>query len=195
MGLTTSERYGLPDVCFESLISDKYCLPLQLQTKSECNLRLDEEVLLQDATWYGSRPRRRRHFDRWEPCCNLPKKGAEPPPQSSAHVCCGQTAGWIKVALRVEVGVGPGHIVLDGDPAPLPKKGCRAPQFSAHLYCSETARCTKMPLGMEEGLSAGDFVLDRDPASSLKRGIAPQIFCPCLVGKRLDGSRCHLVQR
>jgi len=25
--------------------------------------------------------------------------------------------------LGVQVGLGPGHIVLDGDPAPLPKKG------------------------------------------------------------------------
>ena len=51
---------------------------------------------------------------------SLPKKGAEPPPQFSAHVYCGQTAGWIKVALGMEVGLGPGHIVLDGDTALLP---------------------------------------------------------------------------
>ena len=53
----------------------------------------------------------------------LPKKGVEPPPQFSAHVYCGQTAGWIKMALGTEVDLGPGHIVLDGDSAPLPKKG------------------------------------------------------------------------
>jgi len=46
VGLTTRKTYGKPDVCFESLISDKYCLPLQLQTKSEYKLRLDEEVIL-----------------------------------------------------------------------------------------------------------------------------------------------------
>jgi len=57
----------------------------------------------------------------------LPKKGTEPPPQFSAHVYCGQTAGWIKMALGVEVGLGPGHIVLDGDPATLPKKGAEPP--------------------------------------------------------------------
>ena len=34
----------------------------------------------------------------------------------------------------VEVGLGPGYIVLDGDPAPLPKKWA-GPQFSAHFYC------------------------------------------------------------
>jgi len=45
----------------------------------------------------------------------------EPPPQFSTHVYCGQTAGWIKMAIGTEAGLGPGHIVLDGDPAPLPE--------------------------------------------------------------------------
>ena len=40
----------------------------------------------------------------------LPKKGAEPPPQFWAHVYCGQTAGWIKMALGMEVGLGPGTL-------------------------------------------------------------------------------------
>jgi len=31
--------------------------------------------------------------------------------------------------LGMEVGLGPGHIVLDGDPAPLPKKEAEAPNF------------------------------------------------------------------
>jgi len=38
-----------------------------------------------------------------------------------AHVCRGQTAGWIKIALGTKVGLGPGHIVLDGGLPP--KKG------------------------------------------------------------------------
>jgi len=50
--------------------------------------------------------------------------------------------------LGVEVGLGPGQIVLDGDPAPLPKKG-RSPQISAHVYCDQTAAWTKTPLGPE----------------------------------------------
>ena len=70
----------------------------------------------------------------------LPKKGAEPPPQFSAHVHCGQTAGWIKMALGIEVGLGPGYIVLDWDPAPFPKNGVEPPpQFSAYFYCGQTA--------------------------------------------------------
>ena len=39
-----------------------------------------------------------------------PYKGAESPPQFSTDVYCGQTAGWIKMALDMEVGRGPGHI-------------------------------------------------------------------------------------
>jgi len=42
----------------------------------------------------------------------------EPPPQKggtalqfSAHFCCGQAAGWIKMPLDTKVGLGPGHIV------------------------------------------------------------------------------------
>ena len=33
------------------------------------------------------------------------------------------------MALGREVGLGPGHIMLDEDQAPLPKKGGRAPNF------------------------------------------------------------------
>jgi len=47
----------------------------------------------------------------------LPQKGAEPPPQFSAHFYCDQTAGCIKVSLGMEVGLSPGDFVLDGDPA------------------------------------------------------------------------------
>jgi len=50
-------------------------------------------------------------------------------PQFSAHVYCGQTAGWINIALGMEVGLGPGDFVLDGDTAHLAKKGGRAPSF------------------------------------------------------------------
>jgi len=47
------------------------------------------------------------------------KKGHSP---SIFGLCCGQTAGCIKMPLGTEVGLGPGDIVLDGHPAPLPKK-------------------------------------------------------------------------
>ena len=41
-------------------------------------------------------------------------------------VYCGQTAGWSKMPLGTEVGLGPGHIVLHWDPAP-PERDTAAP--------------------------------------------------------------------
>ena len=87
-----------------------------------------------------------------------PQKGAEPP--IFGYVYCGRMAGWIKMALGMEVGLGPGHIVLDGDPAVPPPKKETEPPIMAYLYCGQTAECIKMPFGMEVGLSPGDFALD-----------------------------------
>ena len=50
------------------------------------------------------------------------------PVLSVTLVYSGQTVGWIKMKLGMEVGLGPGHIVLDGDPAPPPQRGT-APNF------------------------------------------------------------------
>jgi len=50
------------------------------------------------------------------------RKGTPTLTQFLAHVCCGQTAGWIKMPLGMEVNVGPGDVVLDGVAAP-PKRG------------------------------------------------------------------------
>ena len=58
-------------------------------------------------------------------------------------VYCGQTVGWIKMKLDMLVGLGPGHIVLDGDPAPLPKMGT-APNFRSMFVvakCVDGLRC------------------------------------------------------
>jgi len=60
-------------------------------------------------------------------------------------------AGWIKMPLGMEVVLGPGHIVVDGDSAPPPQKGTEPP-ISAHVYCGQTAGWIKMSLGMELGL-------------------------------------------
>jgi len=65
--------------------------------------------------------------------------------------------------LGMQVGFGPGHIVLDGDPAPPPPKGDTT-HFSAYICCGQMAGWIKIPLGMEVGLGPGDFVLNVDPA-------------------------------
>ena len=168
-----------------------------------------------------------------------PKKVVEP--QFSAHVYCGQTAGWIKMPLGTKVGLGPGDVVLDGDPAPPPPK-VHSPQFLAHSCCSQMAGWINMPLGREVGLDQSNIVLDGNPAPPPQKGAQPPIFGPCLlwpngwmdqdaswdegrprpgqhyvrcepsstptgdsplpnfrrmciVAKRLDGSRCHLVRK
>ena len=79
----------------------------------------------QNATWYGGRPPPWPHCVRWGPSS---PKGAQQP-QFSTHVYCGQKAGWIKIPLGTEVGLGPVLIVLGGDPAPLRKKGAESPNF------------------------------------------------------------------
>jgi len=48
----------------------------------------------QDATWYGGRPRPRGDRD--------PDSQKGNSPQFSAHVCSGQTAGWIKMTPGTE---------------------------------------------------------------------------------------------
>ena len=85
--------------------------------------------------------------------------------------------------LGSEVGLGPGGIVLDGDPAPPPQKGGdRAPQFSAHVCCGQTAVWIKMSLGTEVALGLREIVFDVDPATPIKRAHPPYlIFGPCLL--------------
>ena len=68
--------------------------------------------------------------------------------------------------LGMAVGIGPGHIVLDGDPASPQKR--HSPEFLAHVYCGQMAGWIKMPLGTEVGLCPGKVVLDGDPAPPVK---------------------------
>ena len=82
----------------------------------------------QDRSWHGDRPQTRRLYVRCGPS-PLPQKGDRAPPQFSADFYCGQTAGCIKMPLGVEVGLSPGEFVLDGDPAPSPKRGLSSPNF------------------------------------------------------------------
>ena len=113
---------------------------------------------------------------------------------SVTFVHYGQTVRQIKMKLGMQVGLGPGHIVVDGDPAAPPRKG-HSPHFSAHICCGQMAAWMKMSLGMELGLGPGDFVLDGNPALSLKWGRSPlpNFRSISIVAKRLDASRCHLV--
>ena len=72
----------------------------------------------------------------------------------------------------MEVGLGPGHTVLDGDP-PTPKG--HSPQFLANVRCGQTAGWIKMPLGTKADLGEGDIVLNGDPAPP-KKGHSTLLF-------------------
>jgi len=65
------------------------------------------------------------------------------------HCGGGQTVGRVKMKLGTQVGLGLDHIVLDGNPAPLPQRGTTSTQFSANICCGQMAALIKMPLGME----------------------------------------------
>ena len=144
----------------------------------------------QDTTWYGGRPRPRRHCVVWGPAA--PKKEGHTR-QSSAHVYCGQTAGCISIPFGTEVGLGPGDIVLDGDPA-APKKGHRPTIFGPCLlwpnsYMHQDTTCYGgSPWPRRHCVGWG-------PSSHPKRGTARNFRPMSIVTKRLDVSRCHLVRR
>jgi len=82
----------------------------------------------------------------------------------------------------MEVGLCPGQIVLDGDPAPFPKKGAHL-QFLAHVCCGQMAGWIKVPLGTMVGFGLGNVVLDADPASPQK-GTHPNFQPMSVVAKR-----------
>jgi len=77
--------------------------------------------------------------------------------------------------LRTEVGLGPSHVVLDGDPAP--PKEAQSPIFGP---------CLLWPSGWmdqdttwyEVGLGPGDIVLDGDPAAPYGKSHRSPHFWP-----------------
>ena len=112
-------------------------------------------------------------------------------PQFSAHVYCGQTARWIKMAIGMEVGLDPVHIVLDGDTAPLPKKGAEPP-ISAHLYLTKRLHGSRCHWYGGRPRPRRRCVRWRLRSPATKKGNFRSISM-ATAAKRLDGSRCHLV--
>jgi len=90
-----------------------------------------------------------------------------------------QTVGRIKMKLGVQVGLGPGHIVLDGDRGPLPQRG-RAPNF--RYMCI-------VPKGWMDQYATWYGCRPRlrphcvrwEPSSPSQKGGTAQTFGPCLL--------------
>jgi len=86
--------------------------------------------------------------------------------------------------LGMQVGLGPGHIVLDGDPAPLPQRGT-TPNFRPISVAAKWLHRSRFHLVWRQASARGDFVLDGDPAPLPKKGGgAPPIFGPCLLWRK-----------
>jgi len=105
-------------------------------------------------------------------------------PQFSAHICCGQMAAWIKMSPDMELGLGPGDFVLDGDPAPHSPKGAEPPPQKKKF-----GPCLLWPDGwMDQG---GNWHWGRPqprglcvrwgPSPLPKKGVEPPIFGPCIL--------------
>jgi len=53
-------------------------------------------------------------------------------------ICCGRMAGWIKMPLGMEVGLGPGDFVLDGTQLSLSKKGAEEKEDKIKVTMQDT---------------------------------------------------------
>ena len=113
--------------------------------------------MYQDTTWYGCSP---------QPIGDTVLDWDLVPPPLKGHSLLqnfwpmSQTAGWTKMPLGMEIGLGPGDFVFDGDPAPQKKRAQAPIQFLTHVYCGQKAGWINMPLGTEVNLGPGDVMLD-----------------------------------
>jgi len=80
-------------------------------------------------------------------------------------------AGWSKIPLSMEVGLGPGDFVFDGDPAPI-KKGCSLHPIFGPCLLWPNAWMDQDATWYEGKPCPGDFVL-YGVAALPKRGTAP----------------------
>jgi len=85
------------------------------------------------------------------------------------------------MALGMEVGLGPGDFVFDGDPATPRTEGTHTTTlFLAHICCGQTAGWMKTPLGTGVHLGPGPIVLDGSQLCA-KRAQQPPSFCPLSI--------------
>jgi len=84
--------------------------------------------------------------------------------------------------LGTDIGLGPGQIVLDGDPAPLYPKGHSPPIFGPCLLWSN-GWLDQDATWTEAGLGPGDIMLDGDPAPLTRKGHSPQFSAHVCCGQ------------
>jgi len=136
----------------------------------------------QDATWYAGRPRPRPHCARWGP--SSPQESGTAP-QFSAHICCGQMAGWIEMPVGREIGLGPSDIVSDGNPAARPQERGHSSQIFGPCLLWPKGWMDQDATWYEGRPRPRRHCVTRGPSSPPKRGTAPNFRPMSIVAKRL----------
>jgi len=95
----------------------------------------------------------------------------------------------------MEVGLGSVHIVLDGDTAPLPKKGAEAPIVGPSLLLPNGWMHQDATWYGGRPQPRGLYVKWGPSPLAKKEAEPPQFSAHVYCGKRLDGSRWHLACR
>jgi len=96
-------------------------------------------------------------------------------------VHCGQTVGWIRMPFGIEVGLGPGHIVLDGDPASPSKKEYSLP-ISGPCLLWPNSWMDRDATWYTGRPWLWQHCVRRESSSPTERGTtAPPLFGPCLL--------------
>jgi len=114
----------------------------------------------------------------------LPQKRGHSP-LFSAHVYCGQTAGWIKILLGTEVSLSLGDIVLDGDPAPPLLKGHSFPNFRPMPVMAKRLDGLRCHLVWRFRPRSRRLCAQWGPSSPEKRAQPHPIFGPCLLWSKV----------
>jgi len=139
----------------------------------------------QDETWHARRPQAQpwQHCVKWGPNSPPPKGHS---PQFSAHTCCGQIAGWIKMPLGMEIGLGPGDCVSWGPSSSSPKRGqSPLPNFRLMSIVAKRLHGSRRYLARRWALvQTTSIVLDGDPdPPPQERGQSPQFSAHVYYGQ------------
>jgi len=114
------------------------------------------------------------------------KRGPAPHNFRAMSIVTKQLDGWLKTPLGVEVDLGSGHIVLDGDPAPSPQKGHSSSPLFSPRYCGHgrpsqlrLSSCTSQPQTKHRRLMAATklycLVTDADVSEQLAHSCHTQV--------------------
>jgi len=131
-----------------------------------------------------------------DPAPLLPPHKGGGAPQFSAHVYCGQTAGWIKVALGMEGPRSRPHFARWGPSYPPQRRWQSPPPIFGPFLLWPNGWMHQDVTWYGGRPQPRRLCVRWGPSSPSQKGDRAPSFRPmCIVAKRLDGTRCYLVRR